>query len=60
MADWYRCTDAQDRPVYINLSTAKSMFWNANEDRTIIVHPGDDEVWRVKEKPGVILAEGPI
>ncbi len=56
MAGWVKCTDRQGKPVFLNMATAISVFWNDHEECTIIAYPGDDaDVLRVREKPEAIL-----
>ncbi len=57
MTDWVKCTDTSGRPIFVNLATAMSVFWNDNQRSTFISYPGSDEdVLRVREKPESILA----
>ncbi len=57
MTDWIKCTDESGRPLYVNLATAMSVFWNENEKCTLIAYPGGDEdVLRVQEAPETILS----
>lgn len=56
MVGWVKCTDKQDKTVFLNMATATSVFWNDHEKCTIVAYPGGEEdVWRVREKPEVIL-----
>ena len=57
MTDWVKCTDTNDRPVFLNLAAAMSVLWNEFEKCTIVSYPGGDEdVWRIQERPESILS----
>lgn len=63
MATWVRCTHQSGNPLFVNLSTAMSAYWNENEKYTVIAYAGDDDddnVLHVREKPEAILAAGNI
>ena len=56
MTDWVKCTDASGRPIFVNLATAMSVFWNDNQKSTFVGYPGSDEALRIRERPEFILA----
>ena len=61
MVIWVRCTEEGGDPVFINLSTAMSVFWNENQKCTFIAYAGSEEdVTRVQERPEAVLAAGGI
>ena len=61
MVIWVKCTDASGDSIFVNLSTAMSVYWNANEKCTLITYAGGDEdITRVQERPEAVLAAGGI
>jgi len=58
MSEWVKCTNKLGNAIYLNLALAMNMHWSEDEGCTVIAFPGGDEdVWRVLERPEAILAE---
>ncbi len=56
MTDWVKCTDTEDKTIYLNLTTARCVMWNDKVNLTLIAYSATNEdVMRVRERPEAIL-----
>ena len=56
MTDWVKCTDTEDKTIYLNLATARCVMWNDKVGLSLIAYSATNEdVLRVRERPEAIL-----
>ncbi len=56
MTDWVKCTDSEDRTIFVNLAPARCVVWNDKVNLSLIAFSATNEdVLRVREKPEALL-----
>ncbi len=57
MTDWVKCTDIEERTLYVNLAPARCVVWNDKMNCSLIAYSATNEdVLRVRERPEAILS----
>lgn len=56
MTDWVKCTDTENKTIYLNLANARCVMWNDKVSLSLIAYSATNEdVLRVRERPEAIL-----
>ena len=55
MAKWTKCTGIDGKAIFINLNAARTIFWNEDQQHTVIAFPADEESVHVLEQPEIFL-----
>jgi hypothetical protein len=57
--NWVKCTDTQNRPIYVNIENAISILWNERKKSSIIAfaNVGGDTIEVIEEPDAIIRGQ---